>query len=141
MSCTLYIIADKTTALVVSSGCQVSHVLPVLNGRLDASNCKRSVATCNSLLIIIMIDWVIHAQCRVNKCNLIYQPSRQHYTILVCLFLNVFCISPWAWHEVLLLIVEKMFSQSTKKEKKTNNVWLLHVSVSLSLTQCFITQD
>ena len=41
----LYIIADETTALVVSSGCQVSHVLPVLNGRLDASNCKRFVAT------------------------------------------------------------------------------------------------
>lgn len=33
--------SDKTTALVVSSGCQVSHVLPVVNGRLDASNCKR----------------------------------------------------------------------------------------------------
>ncbi|KAL9988638.1 hypothetical protein ACROYT_G003104 [Oculina patagonica] len=33
--------ADKTTSLVVSSGCQVSHVLPVVNGKLDASNCKR----------------------------------------------------------------------------------------------------
>ncbi|KAJ7377830.1 Actin- protein 5, partial [Desmophyllum pertusum] len=33
--------SDKTTALVVSSGCQVSHVLPVVSGRLDASNCKR----------------------------------------------------------------------------------------------------
>ena len=39
-----WIIAGKTTALVVSSGCQVSHVLPVVNGRLDASNCKRFVA-------------------------------------------------------------------------------------------------
>ena len=37
------LLADKTTALVVSSGCQVSHVLPVVNGRLDASNCKRLV--------------------------------------------------------------------------------------------------
>ena len=35
------IVTDKATALVVSSSCQVSHVLPVVNGRLDASNCKR----------------------------------------------------------------------------------------------------
>ncbi|CAH3183605.1 unnamed protein product, partial [Porites evermanni] len=33
--------SDKATALVVSSSCQVSHVLPVVNGRLDAGNCKR----------------------------------------------------------------------------------------------------
>ncbi|XP_068688119.1 actin-related protein 5-like [Montipora foliosa] len=33
--------SDKTTSLVISSSCQVSHVLPVVNGRLDASNCKR----------------------------------------------------------------------------------------------------
>ncbi|CAH3195744.1 unnamed protein product, partial [Porites evermanni] len=32
---------NKTTALVVSSSCQVSHVLPVVNGRLNAGNCKR----------------------------------------------------------------------------------------------------
>ncbi|XP_048586929.1 actin-related protein 5 [Nematostella vectensis] len=31
----------RTSALVVSSGFNVSHVLPVLNGRLDARNCKR----------------------------------------------------------------------------------------------------
>ncbi|XP_067058147.1 actin-related protein 5-like [Acropora muricata] len=33
--------SDKTTALIVSSSCNVSHVLPVVKGRLDASNCKR----------------------------------------------------------------------------------------------------
>ncbi|XP_031561319.1 actin-related protein 5-like, partial [Actinia tenebrosa] len=31
----------STNTLVVSSGYQVSHVLPVINGRLDAQNCKR----------------------------------------------------------------------------------------------------
>ena len=38
-----YLFTEKVTALVVSSSCQVSHVLPIVNGRLDASNCKRLV--------------------------------------------------------------------------------------------------
>lgn len=32
---------DLSNALVVSSGYQASHVLPVIDGRLDARNCKR----------------------------------------------------------------------------------------------------
>ena len=51
-----YMIADGTNALVVSSGCQVSHVLPVVNGRLDASNCKRFVAKSPLLFLSRMLS-------------------------------------------------------------------------------------
>lgn len=34
---------ELVDALIISSGHQTSHVLPVLNGRLDAKHCKRSI--------------------------------------------------------------------------------------------------
>ncbi|XP_070532455.1 actin-related protein 5-like isoform X2 [Ptychodera flava] len=33
--------AAKSTGIVLSSGYQTTHVLPVINGRLDSTNCKR----------------------------------------------------------------------------------------------------
>ena len=37
--------SERKNALVISSGYQVSHILPVVNGKLDSKSCKRFVFT------------------------------------------------------------------------------------------------
>ena len=43
-TCKQTFLAEKNNALVISSGNQVSHILPIVNGKLDARSCKRFVS-------------------------------------------------------------------------------------------------
>lgn len=45
-------IEEGTDALIVSSGHQTTYILPVLNGQLDATHCKRYAATPPSISLL-----------------------------------------------------------------------------------------